>query len=220
MASEKESVVFNGITYSRNPASGHRSARVYYTAYADGKRLRGVGQLHTEVWKAAHGASGVPRGCVIHHVDFDPLNNDPSNLQCVTRLEHSRIHPGDFDRGSAEWLAHLDAIRGLAVDWHRSDEGRTWHSQQATASYANREARTSACEACGKTYSTRHAGESRHCSRACNRRMSDRADRYRVPAECPVCGAGFMQSKYRPVPATCSNSCGAHLRARRKAAGL
>lgn len=29
---------------------------------------------------------------VVHHIDFDPTNNDPSNLMWVTRNEHAEIH--------------------------------------------------------------------------------------------------------------------------------
>jgi hypothetical protein len=36
--------------------------------------------------------SGVPAGMVIHHLDGDKLNNDPSNLEMVSNSTHSREH--------------------------------------------------------------------------------------------------------------------------------
>jgi hypothetical protein len=29
---------------------------------------------------------------VVHHLDYDPLNNDPDNLAVLTRAEHMRLH--------------------------------------------------------------------------------------------------------------------------------
>ena len=42
-------------------------------------------------WELANGRA-VPRGFVIHHVDGNPLNDDPANLACLTRAEHVRVH--------------------------------------------------------------------------------------------------------------------------------
>ena len=33
---------------------------------------------------------------VVHHVDHDPSNNDPENLQVLTQAEHARLH--NFER--------------------------------------------------------------------------------------------------------------------------
>lgn len=35
---------------------------------------------------------------VVHHVDGDPLNNDPDNLVLVSRSEHQRLHAGSSRR--------------------------------------------------------------------------------------------------------------------------
>lgn len=42
------------------------------------------------VWESRHGP--IPRGRVIHHRDRDTLNDDPSNLQALTRKEHALEH--------------------------------------------------------------------------------------------------------------------------------
>ena len=54
---------------------------------ADGKWRR---RAHL-VWEATNGRS-VPRGRLIHHIDEDPSNDAPANLQLVTRAEHAKIH--------------------------------------------------------------------------------------------------------------------------------
>lgn len=38
----------------------------------------------------------------IHHIDMNPLNNDPSNLQALTREEHSKLHYADYLKGNQE----------------------------------------------------------------------------------------------------------------------
>lgn len=47
---------------------------------------------HNIIWERYNGP--IPAGMYIHHKDFDKTNNDISNLQCVTALEHKRIHEG------------------------------------------------------------------------------------------------------------------------------
>ena len=42
------------------------------------------------VWESENGP--VPHGKVVHHVDGDPLNDEPSNLAALTRAEHQRVH--------------------------------------------------------------------------------------------------------------------------------
>ena len=32
------------------------------------------------------------KGCQVHHIDFNPQNNDPNNLIVLTKKEHLKIH--------------------------------------------------------------------------------------------------------------------------------
>lgn len=209
---QTETVEFHGRTFVRYPLSPHRSARVYFTAYEKGRRVKGVGQLHVEVWKVTNGKDEVPPGYVVHHVDLDPLNNDPANLVCVTRKEHARLHEADSDRDSPEWLAHLASIRPLAAEWHRSEEGRAWHSLHGRGTWVGRERTTRTCEECGRQYMVAFADRARCCSSACIQRLYRKERRYQVQVPCPVCGTPFWQSKYQPKPTACSASCAQQLR--------
>ena len=38
----------------------------------------------------------VPKGCVVHHKDYNSLNNDPSNLQIMTKKDHDILHSKDM----------------------------------------------------------------------------------------------------------------------------
>ena len=57
------------------------------------------GKRHTTtnsrwIWELENGP--VPKGKLIHHIDFDKANDSPENLQCVTSSEHKilrRKHP-------------------------------------------------------------------------------------------------------------------------------
>jgi hypothetical protein len=54
-------------------------------------RLRAV-----VVWEATHGP--LPKGRLVHHRDRNPLNDEPSNLEALTRAEHVKEHLTDADR--------------------------------------------------------------------------------------------------------------------------
>lgn len=47
---------------------------------------------HKALYENAHGP--IPDGAVVHHVDFDPTNNDISNLAAVDKRTHMRLHAG------------------------------------------------------------------------------------------------------------------------------
>ena len=51
------------------------------------------------VWEAIHGH--LPNGSVVHHVDRDSLNDDPGNLQGLTRKEHTAEHRTEIAVGAA-----------------------------------------------------------------------------------------------------------------------
>ena len=46
------------------------------------------------VWERHNGQ--LPRGMVIHHKDRNPLNDEPENLQAMTRAEHIEEHRNEF----------------------------------------------------------------------------------------------------------------------------
>lgn len=49
------------------------------------------------VWEQAHGQS-LPKGMIVHHRDRDSLNDNPSNLEALTRSEHIQEHKSEFQR--------------------------------------------------------------------------------------------------------------------------
>ena len=49
-------------------------------------------RIHQVVACLKYGYSKLPSGYCVHHIDGNTLNNDPSNLQILTRGEHTRLH--------------------------------------------------------------------------------------------------------------------------------
>ena len=50
----------------------------------------------------------IPKGYHIHHIDGNPLNNDISNLLCISAEEHKKIHNNSF----VEWASIGGKIGG------------------------------------------------------------------------------------------------------------
>src|SRR4051812_23799607 len=84
-----EEVVFQGVVYRRYPNARGASDRKYFVPSGI-KRKAGMGRLHEEVWKAAHGP--IPPGMHIHHVDGNADHNELENLQALSSEEHWRHH--------------------------------------------------------------------------------------------------------------------------------
>lgn len=102
----------------------YRSRKGYYQNRA------GV-QLQTVVWERVHDCR-VPDGQVVHHRDEDPANNQPDNLQLLTRREHLEAH-GQLGRP-------------------QPPEVRQAISEAQKASWAKRKPRTRVCANCGEDF--------------------------------------------------------------------
>ena len=121
-------VVFNGVKYR---LMGKK--RYYLASYSANKDRIGAKGLHTAIWEYFNNRE-VPKGYCIHHIDGNPFNNDISNLQCMEIGEHRKLHAEknnkneDYVRQRNETLKRAS---NLAREWHKSDIGRKWHSENA-----------------------------------------------------------------------------------------
>lgn len=104
---------FNGVTY-------YRLGGVNGYFKNDGK------YIHRKVWEYHHGE--IPKGIQIHHIDEDKSNNDISNLMSMTISEHSSYHSKIRRKGKG---FPKEALLVASV-WHKSEEGRKWHSEHAS----------------------------------------------------------------------------------------
>ena len=123
---EVEEVEAYGIVFRRYPNAKSATHRYYFKPNGT-HAAKGVEALHREVYKREIGP--IPDGHEVHHIDHDPANNHPSNLKCVLRKEHIRIHSSG--PRSEKQIKHWEKVQEAAKQWHRSPEGRVWHREHA-----------------------------------------------------------------------------------------
>lgn len=91
----------------------------------------------------------------IHHIDGDPLNDDPANLQKVTVEEHEELHR-TFKRPNSAELSR----RMLA--YHKANPGKQRKGQPRT------------CPVCGSTFYRPPSAKAVTCSYACMGELQSR----------------------------------------------
>ena len=142
-----ESVVFDGVYYSR------RNGARYYTARRWDSKLRRYwdDSLHRAVWRFHHGT--IPNGFDVHHSDEDWNNNDISNLECITRAEHNRRH-------------------GAFAAWNKTKRAAVLRKRNNWKAWQNMPYRSVVCQQCQKKFASRHPDPKRpkFCSALCGER--------------------------------------------------
>lgn len=143
-----------------------RGERFYLCGYYfqhKGKRL------HRAVWEYFNGE--VPEGYHVHHIDEDRSNNDIENLSLMPGLAHMRSHADSEERRENGRRAIRIAIE-IAPEWHKSNEGRAWHSKHAKEVWAKHGEHEQVCTGCGKTFMSRDIGHkgNHFCNQNCKAR--------------------------------------------------
>lgn len=189
--------------YRRYPDSKKRSDRVYFKRSITG----GTIWLHRQIWSDVHGE--IPVGAHIHHADGNPLNNDISNLECLSPKEHIGGHEWPSERRASQ-NELLDRIRPLTKDWHASPQGIAKHRAIGAMAYEQFVPVAKKCEQCASEFLPKKIGSvDRFCSNKCKsawRRASGVDNETRC---CKQCGTPFVCNKYRDqkfCSGACSNS--------------
>lgn len=167
--------------------------------------------LHQAIWIEHNGP--IPENCEIHHADFNKDNNDISNLVCMDKYEHRKLHSDALTDEDRQWRRNnLNTnARPKAIEWHKSDKGKEWHKshlihQRESGCFSH----TLTCTWCGKEYigEIHNKGGNTFCSNVCkarylrDKRSKDKSD-VRI---CEICGKTFNCSKWSKTK-TCSSSC-------------
>lgn len=190
-------VVFLGKTYRR---MGGKSRYYLSQSRTNAGRQQAKG-LHVAIWEHVHKRK-VPSGYEVHHKDRNWFNNDPANLVLISLWKHRQLHAAN---PSQSLLAHLESIRPLASNWHRSEEGRAWHRE--TAKIPKRD-QSFICKQCGNHFTAHRPAD--FCSPYCGYKFRAATGQYEVSAICVVCGSPFTARKpINPsrVRKTCSPQC-------------
>ena len=190
---------FDGVKFTMDEKTG------YYLNSSIRKRM------HRYVWEYYNGE--IPEGYQIHHIDKDKSNNDISNLELIPFSEHARLHNKEKAiTRHAEIIQNMaENVLPKAIEWHKSDEGRQWHSKKAKSQMKNREYKTFTCEECGNSFESKALQIPKYCCAACKskaRRNSGIDDEIRI---CKICGEQFKTNKYKKIT-TCGRSCANKLR--------
>lgn len=180
-------IEYNGLRFCRDEKTG------YYLNSTIRKRL------HRYVWEQEVGK--IPKSCHIHHIDGDKSNNSINNLTIITASGHARLHGAEAERKKI-MKANIDKARVYAIKWHKSEEGRKWHSEQSTGHKMKRY--TKKCEVCGKEYQGTKI--QRFCSGACKAKYRRDTGADAIKRICPICGKEFMTERFKPNT-YCSKKC-------------
>ena len=181
-------IIYNGIKFCRDDKTG------YYLNSTIRKRL------HRYVWEQEVGA--IPKGCQIHHIDGNKANNDLSNLAIMTSSGHQRLHGQEPARKESSRRNILRAI-SVAPVWHRSPEGKQWHSEHMQGFKQPRAERV--CEQCGQSY--QGTAVQRFCSNKCKSAWRRAQGLNREERICEVCGKSFMAPDKYSSSRFCSIAC-------------
>jgi hypothetical protein len=200
---DRITIRFNGNLYQKY------SDRPYF------ERVGGRYLLHRDVWEFHNGP--IPKGFHVHHIDGDTSNNSIENLEMLEANAHRELHKPEVSARSQteEHLAHLDAIRPLAAEWHGSEEGKEWHKGHAKNSihkpgvakpYSKIVPQEKTCNVCKKIFLSKNPKRQHTCSQRCHsiRHNQQRTvERHENAKErnCPHCGQAF-KSVY-----TCQKFC-------------
>lgn len=198
---------FNGLRYRKDKKTGY-----YLHTVARGTGTR----LHRDVYEYYNGK--IPKGYQIHHKDHDKNNNDISNLEMLTKEQHSKLHGEELTDEQREWRKQnlINKAVPKAREYNLKNRDKEYYQSLYEKSkeklYEEKEFH---CEQCGKTFTAISNGKNRFCSNNCkskHRRNNGIDNEERV---CPVCEKVFKVNKYAKT-ICCSRTCGNIYRSKNK----
>ena len=161
--------------------------------------------LHRDVWRNHFGE--IPKDHQIHHKDGNPRNNTIENLLCIHRDVHMK-HTVRNNKwiGSEENRQQLSQIRGKAILWHSTEEGKRWHINQGKEFWKNKKPVSKKCAECGNEYESRFP-TAKYCHNKCKKRARRKSGIDNENRRCEICQKYFIVNKHSKTR-TCSVSCG------------
>lgn len=180
----KISIEFNGEKFTLDKRTG------YYL-----KTTKPRKRLHIYIWEYYNGP--VPKGCHIYHKDFNKFNNDISNLVCVTKSEHNRIHSVRSES------SHRHVCKKCGRTYYSSVSNSVDICNRCDKSVAIKNNQT--CEQCGAEYIAKNKAQ-RFCSNKCKSAWRRKQGLDNIEQICKGCGKIFISNKYHKT-VYCSIDC-------------
>jgi len=82
--------------------------------------------VHREVYRLFKGE--IPEKFVVHHIDYNSLNNHAENLQCMSRSEHRKLHGQYVSESTRKKLSEAQTGKKLSESTKKKiSETRTGH---------------------------------------------------------------------------------------------
>jgi len=182
----------DGYKFKRDLKTGY-----YLSSNKIGKSRK---RLHVYIWEKYNGT--IPKGYQVHHIDKDKDNNNIDNLRLLEKKEHMLLHGRTMSEERKKELRRILNIkaRPLAGEWHKSDEGRAWHSKHAKEQSEKTEPKKYICDYCGNLFETKKAykaGTNKFCSNKCKSAFRRKSGSDNVIKICEGCGKEFYANKYQ-----------------------
>jgi len=185
LRNDKKAIIFNGYKYVKRGS------------YFKGKK----GYLHRHVWEYHYGK--IPENLHVHHIDHNPDNNDISNLQILNQSDHSKLHYTDEKREESKKTIKIAMIH--AKEWHASEEGRKWHSENGKECWKRRKTWKLRCLFCHKKFDTKWPN-AKYCHTNCKQKHRYRKKDKWENRECVICKKEFEAYDNSRIK-TCSKDC-------------
>lgn len=197
---DRKYAYFDGLRFCRDDRTG------YYLNATLHKRL------HRYVYERVNG--NIPNGYQVHHKDHDKGNNEPDNLELLTKSEHMKRHGEELTVEQRQWRRDNMCAKAIpaAREWHKTEAGREWHKNHYETTKDALVARVlRECKQCGRLFKAIKRGDNIFCSNACKSASRRRAGLDNVQRDCVICGAVFTANRYSSAK-TCSRSCAQRMR--------
>ncbi len=186
--SDDKSVAWiDGYKFTRDKRTGY---------YLSSKKIGGSRKrLHVYVYEKSHGK--IKKGNHIHHIDGDKSNNEPSNLMQLTTVEHEKYHGSHQEKELKEFKAKNVVKNAMpkAAAWHKSEEGKKWHSEHAKMQAMRVPMKEKICQYCGKSFYTKKS-DAKFCSNNCKAANRRKEGIDNVEKTCKKCGGKYIGDKY------------------------
>lgn len=199
---ENDVAIVDGYKFRKDKKSGYYLS----TKKIGTSRIR----LHRYMWQKYYGE--IPKGFEIHHKDENKDNNEIENLELLTKDKHLAWHGENAPDGlKAKWIDNLNEARSAAAKWHKSKEGKEWHSEMQKQAWKKREPIKYKCKNCGKEFESLKNHNAKFCSPSCRNTFRVKSGVDDETRECVICNSKFKVNKYRKKK-TCSRSCASELK--------
>lgn len=162
---------FNGLNFGKGASTQHLTRNNF---------------IHRVIWEYYYGK--IPAGYDIHHIDHNPLNNDISNLQMLTKKEHAAIHlalkPKEY---VCEYCGKTFIATSKIPARYCSKNCKAAHLRKIKGlpHYKKK------CLVCGKEFVTTN-NRQKYCSKECSYVPLTKAPIQKI---CKVCGKSFATKK-------------------------